>query len=204
MAIALDVDQVGVQLLRKADCVTGSGEEGALITIGIDPGLTGAVSVIYKDGISDGWAGVFDLPVQRDKSLAWIDGLQLARILSPHLTGEPSRAVAIVERVSAMPKQGVASSFGFGVNFGSVLGVLQALRVPIELVTPAKWKREMGLGAEKHASLHKARMLFPRCDLTLKKHDGRAEALLLAHWHICREKRGSNILLNEHVGGTGP
>jgi hypothetical protein len=165
-----------------------------VITIGIDPGLTGAVAVIYKEGISDGWAVVHDLPVQRDKSLAWIDGKALAEILRPHI----GRARAIIERVSAMPKQGVASSFGFGVNFGSVLGVLQALELPIELVTPAKWKREMNLSAEKDASLHKARLLFPRCDLRLKKHDGRAEALLLAHWHICREKRGGNITLSDH------
>lgn len=158
------------------------------ITIGIDPGLSGAVSVIYKDGISDGCAMVHDLPVQRDKSLAWIDGRALTEILRPYIGGD---SVAIVERVSAMPKQGVASSFGFGVNFGSVLGVLQALQIRIELVTPAKWKRDLGLTAEKHASLHKARLLFPRAELHLCKHDGRAEALLIAHWYNTRALRAA-------------
>jgi hypothetical protein len=130
---------------------------------------------------------VHDLPVQRDKSLAWIDGKALRALIQAH--EGPRRA--IIERVSAMPKQGVSSSFGFGVNFGSVLGVLQSLEIPIELATPAKWKREMGLSGDKKASLHKARLLFPMCDLRLEKHEGRAEALLLAQWYLDRKGQPS-------------
>ncbi len=161
-----------------------------MITVGVDPGLSGAVSITCDTEILCNGLRYFvaDLPVQRDKSLAWIDGRAFAAILRPYVNGE---VVAIVERVSAMPKQGVSSSFGFGVNFGSVLGVLQALQVPIELVTPAKWKRDLGLTAEKHASLHKARLLFPKAELHLCKHDGRAEALLLAHWYQTRSLRAA-------------
>jgi hypothetical protein len=85
-----------------------------------------------------------------------------------------------------MPRQGVASAFNFGVGFGSVLAVLQARHIAIELVTPAVWKRAMGLSADKRASLDKARLLYPTADLGLAKHDGRAEALLLAHWALTR------------------
>ena len=67
-------------------------------------------------------------------------------------------------------------------GFGSILSVLQTLRLPLELVTPAVWKRGIGLSSDKRASLDKARLLFPTADLTLAKYDGRAEALLLAHW----------------------
>ena len=48
-----------------------------------------------------------------------------------------------------MPGQGVASSFQFGVGFGSILGVLQTLQIPIEFVTAAVWKRSYGLGKDK-------------------------------------------------------
>lgn len=157
------------------------------ITIGIDPGLSGAIAGIDTHGHSQ----VADLPVQRDKSLAWIDGKALKAIILGYCNGLPHQATCIIERVSAMPKQGVSSSFGFGVNFGSVLGVLQALEVRIELVTPAKWKRDLGLTAEKHASLHKARLLFPKSELHLCKHDGRAEALLIAHWYNTRSLRAA-------------
>lgn len=148
-----------------------------MIVIGIDPGLSGALGVITDSGE---FVGVADLPVIRDRNLAWIDG-GLLRSMILDFSG-PKRVV--VERVSAMPKQGVSSSFQFGVGFGSILGVVQSLGLPIEFVRPADWKRALGLSSDKHASLHKARLWYPSADLTLAKHDGRAEALLVATWSI--------------------
>ena len=60
----------------------------------------------------------------------------------------------MIERVKAMPKQGITSAFQFGVGFGPVLGVLQALHLPTAFVTPAVWKASYGLTREKHVSLH--------------------------------------------------
>ena len=153
------------------------------LTIGVDPGLCGAIAVLTDQGDVE---GLTDLPVIRDGRLAWIDGGALQSFLVDTLHGRQARA--IVERVSAMPRQGVASAFNFGVGFGSVLSVLQARQVAIELVTPAVWKRAMGLSADKSASLGRARLLFPTADLGLAKHDGRAEALLLAHWALSRSR----------------
>lgn len=146
------------------------------IIIGIDPGLSGALAVLSLDGFET----VHDLPVIRDHSLAWIDGSELQSLLLDALRGRTAHAV--IERVSAMPGQGVSSAFTFGLGLGSVLSVLQAMHVSIELVTPATWKRSLGLSKDKRASLHKARLLFPAADLRLAKHDGRAEALLIAHY----------------------
>ncbi len=81
-----------------------------------------------------------------------------------------------------MPKQGIASSFLFGVGFGSILSVIQAMHVPLSFTTPGVWKRSYGLSKDKHASLHKARLMFPTAELHLAKHDGRAEALLIAEF----------------------
>lgn len=151
------------------------------VTIGIDPGLSGAVAILSPGGEFE---AVHDLPVIRDHSLSWIDGSQLQSILLDTLRGRTAHAV--VERVSAMPKQGIASAFTFGVGFGSILSVLQAMHISIELVTPAVWKRSLNLSKDKHASLHKARLLFPYAELHLAKHDGRAEALLIAHYAITK------------------
>src|SRR6267378_7204987 len=156
------------------------------LTLGIDPGLSGALAVLGPTGDLERLA---DLPVIRDGRLAWIDGGALQSLLIEVLAGRPSRA--IVERVSAMPRQGVASAFNFGVGFGSVLSILQARHVSIELVTPAVWKRSLGLSSDKRASLDKARLLYPAADLALAKHDGRAEALLLAHWALTRATRSA-------------
>jgi len=148
------------------------------LIVGIDPGLTGAVAVLDPAGELERLA---DLPVIRaGRRLAWVDGGALQSILIEVLQGRPARA--IVERVSAMPRQGVASAFNFGVGFGSVLAVLQTMHIGVELVTPGVWKRGLGLSSDKRASLDKARLLYPGAELHLAKHEGRAEALLLAYW----------------------
>jgi crossover junction endodeoxyribonuclease RuvC len=156
------------------------------LQIGIDPGLRGAIAVLDQAGEL---VSLDDLPVIRDLSLAWIDGNQLQTIILDALQGRQSRA--IVERVASMPGQGVASSFCFGVGLGSVLSVLQALHIPLEFVTASVWKRSYGLGKDKHASLHKARLLHPTAELHLAKHDGRAEALLLARYALTRTTKGA-------------
>lgn len=161
--------------------------------IAIDPGLTGAVAVLSPHGELEHLA---DLPVQRDGRLSWIDGGALQALLIEAIGGRSARAV--VERVGAMPRQGIASAFNFGAGLGSVLSILQARHLPIELVSPSVWKAAMGLGgnaksptAAKHASLDKARLIFPTADLSLAKHDGRAEALLLGHWALNRSLSNS-------------
>jgi hypothetical protein len=153
-----------------------------MITIGIDPGLSGAIAYI-----SDAHYEVHDLPVMRDGSLSWIDGAALQSLL---LQSFPEKQVrCVIERVHAMPKQGVSSSFNFGVNYGSVLSIVQARGISLEFVTPTQWKRDLGLPKDKKAALFKARLLFPDAELHLAKHDGRAEALLIAHWYRTRVER---------------
>ncbi len=161
-------------LMRPGD-ITRLGPVEAL-TIGIDPGLSGAIAFMDQDGS----AVVWDLPIIRSNSLAWIDGSALQSMIINERAGRS--ATAMIEQVSAMPKQGVTSSFHFGVGFGSILGVLQALHVPIEFVRPAVWKKALALSSDKKAALHKARLLYPDVDLHLEKHDGRAEALLIARY----------------------
>lgn len=143
-------------------------------TIGIDPGKEGAIAFVTDDG-----AQVYDLPQVSDKSLCWVDGGLLLSILLNH----PGKKQAIVERISCRPGQAAGGVLNYGAGFGAIMGVLQSIQVSVELVTPACWKRWYGLTDDKDLSLHKARLLFPNCELTLKKHHGRAEALLIAHWH---------------------
>jgi len=61
-----------------------------------------------------------------------------------------------------MPKQGIASAFLFGVGFGSILSVLQAMHIPIEFVTPVVWKRSYGLSKDKAPIRVKTRAVHRR------------------------------------------
>ena len=112
--------------------------------VGIDPGLTGGLAVLSPAGELECLA---DLPVIRDGKLSWVDGGRLQSLLIDALHGQPARVA--IERVQAFPSQGRSSAFNFGVGFGSVLSILQARRLAIELVTPAVWKRAMGLSSDK-------------------------------------------------------
>lgn len=96
------------------------------------------------------------------------------------------RAICCLERVGAMPGQGVTSMFSFGENYGFIRGLLAASRIPYERVTPQKWKREFGI-TSKNQSVSVCMSLFPTVSLfrtqrCKKQHDGMAEALLMAEY----------------------
>lgn len=167
--------------------------------VAIDPGVEGAL-VVLADGAVE---AVYDLPVTRDRTLSWIDGGRLLSLLIEIRDGgEP--LTAVVERVQPMNKRipgkggkefkGVSGGFSQGMTFGSILSALQCACCRIEFAHPATWKRDMGLSdskatqtQRKHASLHKARLLFPDAPLGLVKHHNRAEALLIGYWFLRRQ-----------------
>lgn len=100
----------------------------------------------------------------------------------------PDRAV--IEQVSAMPKQGVASSFRFGMGCGLLRGVIIANAIPLAQVAPSKWKKDMGLDNDGEKSRALALRHWPDCKaLKRVKDHGRAEALLLARWYLERNAK---------------
>lgn len=145
------------------------------IYIGIDPGMSGAVAILSNDNL---WQHLYDFDNQ--------ESLHRLQQLSNFDIYDPITILAAIEKVHSMPKQGVSSSFKFGTNFGIWQGQLQALKIPYIFVTPQKWQKvvfdSMTKGDRKEMSLDLARRLFPWAELHLKKHHGRAEALLIAEW----------------------
>jgi crossover junction endodeoxyribonuclease RuvC len=97
-------------------------------------------------------------------------------------------AHVVIERVGAMPGQGVSSMFNFGRSAGIIEGVVAALRMPHTYVTPATWTKAVGRAAGKDASRMRAMELFPsKADLFKRvKDDGRADAALIAYYYINR------------------
>lgn len=154
------------------------------LTIGIDPGLTGAIAVLADGRLCDVW----DMPtVGRGKAARQtVNAAALAASLRDHLSAHPGADVqAVVEDVAARPGQGVTSMFRFGYACGVVSGVLGALSIPVVPVSPRRWKRAYGLlGAHKDASRGRAVDLYPQAPLARKRDHGRAEAILLARWLV--------------------
>lgn len=155
------------------------------VILGIDPGKSGAIAALNTD--TGMLIGAVDMPVVGAIISAHLLDTAVRELIQAWaavpLTLAPD-AVAVVEDVHAMPKQGVSSVFSFGRALGVVEGVLGAQGWPLRYVSPAKWKRGAGLTTDKDLSRRRAIELWPMsADLfKLKKHDGRAEAALLAHW----------------------
>ena len=151
-----------------------------MFCLGIDPGKKGAVAVVSHDLRE---AQVWPYPG---------DAAGAAAVLQEALV-EYRPALAALEKVAAMPRDGRASAFSFGRNLGAWEGILSALAVPYVYVTPAKWQRALLDSAKgqdtKDRSLAMARRLFPALDLSRKGDHGKADALHLARWAL-RELRG--------------
>ncbi len=152
-----------------------------LVTLGIDPGITGALAFLDGDELT-----IHDMPVVATRTGR--------KQVSPHLLRSiieaytPSgRLRAVVEEVHAMPRQGVSSMFSFGQSFGVILGVLAGMYVPFDLVSPAVWMKSAGVQSktrDKDFSRTRALSVFPRHAnlFSLKKYHGRADAALIA-WY---------------------
>ncbi len=147
--------------------------------VGIDPGCSGAIVLLAgdRDLVPVEWMRA---PLVRLGKSSRLDSAALARFLGHHDVQH-----AYIEQVHSMPRQGVASSFGFGHAAGVAEGVVAALMIPTTLVTPQAWKKRAGLiGADKDAARSRAVQLWPAWDALGKKAEGQAlaDAALIARF----------------------
>jgi len=149
-------------------------------SIGIDPGLSGAIAIISPESLK-----IFDMPTmtleRNGKSKRQVSASELAEMLYLY-SGRDCHVY--VEKVSAMAGQGVTSVFSFGRSFGMIEGILAAFKMPVTFVPPATWVKAIGRGQGKDASRARAMELFPSDQDQFKrvKDDGRADAALIAYW----------------------
>jgi crossover junction endodeoxyribonuclease RuvC len=151
-----------------------------MIIIGIDPGISGAISILENKKILE----VYDTPTMIDgkKNKRQINSAQVTNIIKERLNAD-KEVVVVVEQVNAMPGQGVTSMFNFGQSFGVIKGICAALSLPIYFVRPTKWKKHFNLiKTNKDASRTKVIEVYPEISSKLhrKKDSNRADAILIA------------------------
>ena len=149
--------------------------------ISIDPGMSGAIA-LHVDGVLESVADMPVVTVMRGKTQKRQVSAQGLATLIIDLKAEH----AVIEKVAAMPGQGVSSMFSFGRSAGLVEGVLAALMIPITYVQPAVWTRAITRGVGKDASRHRAMELYPShsAQFSRVKDDGRADAVLIGYWYL--------------------
>ena len=145
-----------------------------MVSIGVDVGKKGGFAVIYDEDSYE--------------TFVWDDKAFIEKMwdLSQTISAD-ERIIACVEKVGAMPHQGVTSCFNFGKSAGFIEGVLEALEIPYQLIPPQRWKREFTLNSEKSRSIEICQKLFPKATLLPTERckvpsDGMAEALLMAEY----------------------
>jgi len=109
------------------------------ISIGVDPG--GSTGCICAKFVSEGKE---DYQYLRFKDATITDMYLFLRRTKKMSVVSSGKLFCVLEKVHSMPGQGVSSSFKFGVNYGTLLGLLTALKIPFQEVSPAKWTKDMG------------------------------------------------------------
>jgi crossover junction endodeoxyribonuclease RuvC len=150
-----------------------------VIVLGIDPGLSGGVA-FYDTKTGD--ITVVDMPTvevtRSGKKKNEVSPQLLSDVIAQ---GHPT--MAFLERVGAMPGQGVTSVFSFGRSVGIVEGILASFNIPTTIVPPVTWQKGVNLRGGKDGSRERAMQLFPRQAslFARKKDDGRSDAALIAY-----------------------
>lgn len=153
------------------------------ITVGIDPGKQGGIAIIHDDVVLEAY--------KMRESYEYIQVIE--QIIKEY---SEDNLIFVVEKVGAMPGQGVVSMFTFGYGYGYLIAVLETLTQKITDVSPLVWKKyykipgkKQGLAECKSATIKAVAREFPDYYNASKSnyHSGIYDALLIArHYHITK------------------
>jgi crossover junction endodeoxyribonuclease RuvC len=143
--------------------------------LGIDPGKTGGFALLVDGQCVD----TFIMPVVGKEvdfgAIAnWIDARK--------------PTLACIEKVGAMPGQGVTSMFSFGFVTGGLHGILAAFDIPTRRVHPKTWKKLVldNTKKDKDAAVAHVRRAYPNVELAPGKkrvpHLGITDAVCIAEF----------------------
>ena len=154
------------------------------IFCGIDPGKSGCLCVLTNSTPTFfDWPKDDDIRTYFGEIAEYIEGVDIE--------------LAILEKVHAMPKQGVTSMFNFGENLGMWKAFLVIMEIPHLIVPPQQWMKGLVTKSDgpdtKSAVKNVATRLFPKAELFGSKggyKDGRGDALLMSYYakQLCLDK----------------
>ena len=160
------------------------------LVLGVDIGTAGGLALLTTAGeLLD----VAPMPVLNDGPAGRpaVNAPLLAALL-----GRWGPTSAFVEYVGARPGEAASGAFAFGRSRGVVEGVLGAHEIPTRLLTPATWKRSVGIppgrDGVKDLARSEAIRRWPHLAqrFAAKGSDGLAEAALIAVAGMAREAQG--------------
>ena len=190
--------------------------------MGIDNGLKGAIVVITENFDLLDYA---DTPVislkgktktKKNRTKTEYAPVEMKKLVEHTVKRAAEKKAALmvwIEQATAMPKQGLSSTFKTGYGFGLWEGICLGLGLKYDIVRPSTWTKTMLFdiprGDPKARSMMKCQRLFP--DLPLKKPqghvlslDGRSDAALLAYYGMLQMLGGHNLPETYKIKKTPP
>ena len=157
-----------------------------MIYLGFDPGKTGAMVALDEEGRLLQFSRFPLIAAGKKKELhiyemaAWVGELDFDH-------GRMTRAT--IEKVHAMPGQGVTSMFSFGRSLGIIEGIIAGKGIPRTYAAPRTWQATMLAGKpkgkdSKHSAALAAVELWPELSklMQVKANWGIADAALIAEY----------------------
>jgi crossover junction endodeoxyribonuclease RuvC len=150
-----------------------------MVYAGIDPGQKGGISLVE---VHHGLVSVIEC-------WAMPDSHKKLREIFEKI--KEYKAVCIIEKSQPMPKQGVTSTFTYGMGYGVMLGLMIAFEIPYHEIRPAIWKKEIMAGEkdkkDKKVAIKVCERMFPEANLLPTERskvpsDGMAESCLIADY----------------------
>lgn len=152
--------------------------------VGIDPGLKGGIAFYHPNQLVAERTPLIEVPYVKKGKKRTRSDMDLGTIRKSMQDFDISHV--FLEKVSAMPGQGVTGMFRFGQNLGQWQGLIVGMGLEYTMVTPQAWKKHSGLiKATKGQSVDMARDLWPDNGVDFKyktADEGRAEAALIAKY----------------------
>ena len=155
------------------------------IYIGVDPGASGGLASLINGPIH-----ICPMPDTERDIWEWFRQVSFKGVLG----SQP--IFAIIEKVHAMPGNGVSSMFRFGQNYGFLRACLIASNIPFDEVTPQAWQKALGIPKRgkterkpefKNRLKAKAQQLFPDIKVT----PATADALLISEY--CKRRKEGTL-----------
>lgn len=158
-----------------------------MISVGIDPGLSGALVAICAE--QPRAIHVADQPL-----IVGSDGRKRldvrAMVAAVQALCAPPDIVYVLEQSGCRPGQSAQSGVAIGRSVGLWEGIIASTGAPYHVVTPQRWQKVVfgGARADKKArALEMASRLFPNLELRTPRGrvlDGRADAACLAYYGL--------------------
>lgn len=153
--------------------------------VGIDPGQKGAIAILHERQGKLSINELTKLPMHNvwGHETVNLKALRQTIDINCPIIGKHQKINILIEKVTSY-KQGNKSAFNFGANSLGMASFLLSFELyNVKSVTPAAWKKALGLTAAKEKSILLAKNFFPELDRDLS-HD-ESEALLLAYVRYC-------------------